>query len=62
MVLEYYLNGTLEEAIDRLNGRELAEALAKQLAPILSTLCCSGITHIGIKPAMSSWMQRMKQC
>ncbi|RJE19309.1 Protein kinase domain-containing protein [Aspergillus sclerotialis] len=52
ILLEYYPNGTLEESIDQRDGRGSSwKSWPKQLALALSTLHCSGVTHMDIKPA-----------
>jgi serine/threonine protein kinase len=51
MLLKYYPNGTLEDAIDSKDRRGLRQSWTKQLAPALLTLHGVGITHLDIKPA-----------
>lgn len=51
MLLKYYPNGTLEDAIDSKDRRGLSQSWAKQLASALLTLHGVGITHLDIKPA-----------
>lgn len=52
ILLEYYPNGTLEEAIDQRDGRGCSwKSWPKQLALALSTLHYSGVAHMDIKPA-----------
>lgn len=54
MLLKYYPNGTLKDAIDsedKQDKQEFLQVWAKQLASALLALHGVGITHLDIKPA-----------
>lgn len=53
MLLKYYPNGTLEDAIDSQDKRGFSQAWAKQLASALLAIHSVGITHLDINPRTS---------